>query len=152
MSWFGVGAWSAMYRSIEPLNKYAWWARLNMRSTGIPAQYLQETLETYKTLTAQAFAHIIVENQKFRLPNGLAKVAAPTLVVAGRKEYKGMQQSVRDVTAAIPGAKGCLVQHTRKMSMAEEHNWSMTAPELFTRTVRAWIEGQPLPSELLELN
>jgi pimeloyl-ACP methyl ester carboxylesterase len=151
MGWFGAGAWAAMYRSIEPLNKYPWWARLNMRSNGIPAQYLPETLETYKTLTAQAFAHIIVENQKFRLPAGLEKVAAPTLVLAGRKEYKGMQRSVRDVTAAIPGAKGCLVQHTRKLSMAEEHNWCMTAPEPFTRTVRAWIEGQPLPSELQEL-
>jgi pimeloyl-ACP methyl ester carboxylesterase len=151
MSLFGAGTWTAMYRSIEPLNKYAWWARLNMRSNGIPEQYLHETLETYKTLTAEAFAHVIVENQKFRLPAGLEKVTAPTLVVAGRNEYKVMRLSVRDVTAAIPAAKGCLVQHTRKVSMAEEHNWSMTTPELFTHTVRAWIEGQPLPSELQEL-
>jgi len=151
MNWFGAGLWAAMYRSIEPLNKYAWWARLNMRSNGIPQQYLQETLDTYKTLTAQAFAHVIVENQIFRLPLGLDKVAAPTLVVASCREYKVMQQSVRDVTAAIPGAKGCLVQHTSKLSMAEEHNWSMTAPELFNRTVRSWIEGQPLPDELKPL-
>jgi pimeloyl-ACP methyl ester carboxylesterase len=151
MSWFGAGAWAAMYRSIEPLNKYVWWARLNMRSNGIPGQYLPETLETYKTLTAQAFAHVIVENQKFRLPAGLEKVTAPTLVVAGWKEYKVMQQSVMDVTKAIPAAHGCLVVHTRKMSLAEQHNWNMTAPDLFNRTIRAWIEGQPLPSELQEL-
>ena len=151
MGWFGVGTWAAMYRSIEPLNKYSWWARLNMRSNGIPGQYLQETLETYKILTAEAFAHIIVENQKFRLPAGLEKVAAPTLVVAGRREYKVMHESVRDVAAAIPGAKACLVHHTRKLSLSEEHNWNMNAPELFTRTVQTWIEGQPLPSELQEL-
>jgi pimeloyl-ACP methyl ester carboxylesterase len=152
MGWFGAGTWAAMYRSIEPLNKYAWWARLNMRSNGIPGQYLQETLETYKTLTAQAFAHVIVENQKFRLPTGLEKVTAPTLVVAGRKEYAVMHQSVRDVAAAIPGAQARLVHHTRKLSLAEEHNWSMTAPELFIRTVRAWIERQPLPVELKPLS
>jgi pimeloyl-ACP methyl ester carboxylesterase len=152
MGWFGAGTWAAMYRSIQPLNKYAWWARLNMRSNGIPGQYLQETLDTYKTLTADAFAHVIVENQKFRLPAGLEKASVPTLVVAGWNEYKVMHQSVRDVAAAIPGAKGCLVQHTRKASMAEEHNWSMTAPELFTRMVRAWIEGQPLPEELKPLS
>ena len=151
MNWFGFGTWRAMYHSIEPLNKYAWWARLNMRSNGIPEQYLQETLETYKTLTAEAFAHVIVENQKFRLPAGLEKVTAPVLVVGGRREYKVMQQSVRDVAAAIPGAKACLVNHTRKLSLAEEHNWSMTAPDLFTRTVRAWIEGRPLPGELKTL-
>ena len=141
MSWFGAGFWAATYRSIQPLNKYAWWARLNMRSNGIPGQYLQETLETYKTLTAEAFAHVIVENQKFRLPSGLGKVTAPTLVVAGLNEYKVMHQSVWDVAAAIPGAHACLVHHPNKLSLAEQHNWSMTTPELFTRTVRAWIEG-----------
>ena len=151
MNWFGAGIWTVLYRSIEPLNKYAWWARLNMRSNGIPDQYLPETLETYKSLTAEAFAHVIVENQKFRLPEGLEKVTAPVLVVGGRREYNVIRQSVRDVAAAIPGAKACLVTHTRKMSVAEEHNWSMTAPDLFTRTVRAWIGDQPLPEELKEL-
>ena len=151
MNWFGFGAWKAMYRSIEPLNKYEWWMRLNMRSNGIPDRFLPEMRETYKSLTADAFAHIIVENQKFRLPAGLDRVTSPTLVVGGRKEYKVMHQSIRDVAAAIPGAQACLVHHTRKLSLSEEHNWNMTAPELFTRTVQAWIEGQPLPSELKEL-
>ena len=151
MGWFGAGTWAAMYRSIQPLNKYVWWARLNMHSNGIPEQYLQETLETYKTLTAEAFAHVIVENQKFRLPAGLEKVTAPTLVVAGQSEYKVMHQSVRDVAAAILGAQARLVHHTRKLSLSEEHNWSMTTPELFTSTVRAWIEEKPLPPELEEL-
>jgi hypothetical protein len=73
------------------------------------------------------------------------------LVVGGLREYKIMHQSIQDVAAAIPGAKGYLVQHTRRMSLSEEHNWNMSAPELFTRTVRAWIEGQPLPEELKPL-
>jgi pimeloyl-ACP methyl ester carboxylesterase len=151
IKWIGSGAWEAVYRSIEPLNKFPWWARLNMRSYGIPASYLAETLETYKSLTAQAFAHILVENQKFHQPDGLEKVTAPVLVVGGRKEYKVIHQSVRDVAAAIPGAKGCLVYHSKKMSLAEEHNWNMNTPELFTRTVRTWIEGHALPEELKEL-
>jgi hypothetical protein len=123
-----------------------------MRSNGIPGQYLQETLDTYKTLTAEAFAHVIVENQKFRLPTGLEKVDSPTLVVAGQSEYKVVHQSVRDVVAAIPAAQARLVHHTRKLSLSEQHNWSMTTPELFTRTVRAWIEGQSLPEELKPLS
>ena len=151
MSWFGFGTWKAMYRSIEPLNKYEWWMRLNMRSNGIPVEFLPEMRETYKSLTADAFAHVIVENQKFRLPAGLERVKAPTLVVGGSKEYKIMHQSIRDVAAAIPGAQARLVHHTMKLSLGEEHNWSMTAPELFTRTIRAWIEGQPLPQELKQL-
>jgi pimeloyl-ACP methyl ester carboxylesterase len=151
MNWFSAGFWAAAYRSIQPLNQYARWARLNMRYNGIPERFLPEVLETYKTLTADAFAHVIVENQKFRLPAGLENVTAPTLVVGGWREYKAMRQSVRAVAAAIPGARGCLVHHTRKMSLADEHLWSLTTPELFTRTVRAWIEGQPLPAELQPL-
>ncbi|HTX90524.1 MAG TPA: alpha/beta hydrolase [Anaerolineales bacterium] len=148
MSWFGAGSWAAMYRSIEPLNKYEWWIRLNMRSNGIPDRFLPEMRETYKSLTAEAFAHVIVENQKFHLPAGLEKVTSPTLVVGGAKEYKAMRDSIKDIASAIPNAQACLVHHTTKTSLADEHNWSMTAPELFTQTVRAWIEGRPLPEEL----
>jgi pimeloyl-ACP methyl ester carboxylesterase len=43
------------------------------------------------------------------------------------------------------------VVHTRKMSLAEEHNRNLTAPDLFTQTVRAWITGQPLPTALQPL-
>jgi pimeloyl-ACP methyl ester carboxylesterase len=151
MSWFGAGFWAATYRSIEPLNKYEWWMRLNMRSYGISERFLPEMRETYKTLTAEAFGHLIVENQRFRLPAGLEKVTAPTLVVGGWKEYKIMHRSIKDVAAAIPGARGYLVRHTKRMALNEEHNWNLTAPELFTRTVRAWLRDQPLPSELEEL-
>lgn len=148
MGRFSAGFWAAMYRSVEPLNKYEWWMRLNMRSNGIPLRFLPEMREIYQSMTAEAFGHVIAENQCFRLPAGLGRVTAPTLVVGGLKEYQVMRQSIRDVAAAIPGAQACLVHHTRKLSLSEEHNWSMTAPELFTRTVRAWIEGQLLPAEL----
>jgi pimeloyl-ACP methyl ester carboxylesterase len=151
MSWFGAGFWAATYRSIEPLNKYEWWMRLNMRSNGIPEQFLPEVRETYRSLTANAFGNIIAENQRFRLPAGLERVTSPTLVVGGLKEYKVMRESIQEVAAAIPGARGYLVQHTQRMSLSEEHNWNMTAPELFTRTVRAWIEDRALPEELKPL-
>ena len=151
MSWFGAGFWAASYRSIEPLNKYEWWMRLNMRSNGIPEQFLPEMREAYRSLTANAFGNIIAENQGFRLPVGLERVTSPTLVVGGLHEYKVMRQSIQDVAAAIPGAKAYLVHHTQRMSLSEEHNWNLNAQELFTRTIRAWIEGQALPEELQPL-
>jgi pimeloyl-ACP methyl ester carboxylesterase len=152
MGWFGVGFWAMTYLMIEPLNKYDWWVRLNMRSYGIPIQFLSEMRETYRSLTADAFAHLIVENQRFRLPAGLDRVTAPTLVVGGKKEYGVIHQSIKDVAAAIPKAKGYLVHHTQRLSLSEEHNWNLAAPELFIRTVRAWIGGQPLPEELEPLS
>ena len=93
----------------------------------------------------------LVENQRFRLPQGLSRVKAPTLIVVGKREYAAMRQSARDLAAAIPGARAYEVVHTHRMSLAQEHNWNLTAPDLFNQTVRAWITDQPLPSALRPL-
>ena len=55
-----------------------------------------------------------------------------------------MRESVRDLLAAMPSAKGYVVS-------GAIHNWSMQLPDLFTQTVRAWIADQPLPSALVAL-
>jgi hypothetical protein len=34
------------------------------------------------------------------------------------------------------------------MSLAEEHNWNLSAPDLFTQMARAWMAGQSLPVQL----
>jgi len=134
---------------VEPFKNVDWWIRLNMKySSGVPEKYYPQFKKDFQNLTGDLFAHITVENQSFRLPQGLERVAAPTLVVAGKNEYGVMRQSVRDIASAIPAAKGFLISHARKLSIAEEHNWNMTAPDLFTQMVRAWITDQPLPVEL----
>jgi hypothetical protein len=55
-----------------------------------------------------------------------------------------MKQSAQDLVAALPDAKGGLINLDKKFSMANEHNWALATPELFAQTVRAWIEGQSL--------
>jgi hypothetical protein len=71
--------------------------------------------------------------------------------VAGKKEYSVMRQSVQDIAAALPTAKGFLVNHSRRLSAAQEQNWNMNARALFTQMIRAWITHQPLPAELQPL-
>jgi pimeloyl-ACP methyl ester carboxylesterase len=141
---------ASLYRwTIEPFKNNDWWTRVNMKySAGIPDSYFPQFREMYHLMNADLFARILVENQRFRLPAGLERVKAPALVVAGRNEYKAMTQSVGDIVAALPNAQGYLVYHLTRMSLAQEHNWSIAAPELFTRTVRAWLCDQPLPEEL----
>jgi pimeloyl-ACP methyl ester carboxylesterase len=137
---------------VEPFKHMDWWIRLNMKySAGVPETYYQQFKKDFQSLTGERFAHVMVENQHFRLPAGLERVQVPSLVVAGMREYGIMRQSVRDITNAIPTAKGYLVAHPQKLSLAQEHNWNMTAPDLFTRMVRTWITGQPLPVELQPL-
>jgi len=138
--------------SVEPFKNVDWWIRLNMKySAGIPEIYFPQFKRDFQNLSGELFAHVMVENQHFRLPKGLERVSVPTLVVAGKREYGIMRKSVREIATAIPSAKGFLVTHSRTLSVAEEHNWSMTTPELFTQMVRAWLIEKPLPVELQPL-
>jgi pimeloyl-ACP methyl ester carboxylesterase len=147
----GLIRWS--YRlSVAPFKRVGWWTRLNMRrAAGIPDAYYAQFEETYRGLSESGFTHLMVENQRFRVPTGLDRVTTPTLIVVGAREYRAMRDSARDLAAAIPGARAFEVAHTRKMSVAEEHNWNLTEPDLFTATVRAWITGGPLPAALQPL-
>lgn len=149
-NWLSAGMIAASIKwFVEPFKNTDGWIRVNMKySAGVPEKYFPQFKKDFQKLTGDQFAHAIVENQRFRLPDGLQKVSVPTLVVAGKKEYSVMRQSVRDIASAIPTAKGYLIAHARKMSLAEEHNWNLTTPDLFTLMVKAWITGQPLPVEL----
>ena len=138
--------------SVAPFKNSRWWARVNMKySAAIPDEFFPQFFEDYQSLTGEQFARVIDENQKFRLPPNLERVNSPVLVVVGHGEYKAMHLSACDLVAAIPGARGVEVTRLEKLSVAAEHNWSMTAPELFTNMVRAWISGSALPRALQPL-
>jgi pimeloyl-ACP methyl ester carboxylesterase len=147
----GVVRWS--YRtSIAPLRNVDWWIRLNMRSAaGVPDAYFDDFRETFRTLSEDGFVDLMIANQAFRLPEGLDRVTARVLAVCGAGEYEVMKRSTVDIAAAIPGALAREVRHPGKMTLAQQHNWNMTAPEVFTAMVRAWIEGAELPGELGEI-
>jgi pimeloyl-ACP methyl ester carboxylesterase len=141
-------AWA--YRiSIPPFRNVDWWIRLNMKyATGVPDEFYSCFKKDFQEMTESEWVNLLIANQLFRLPVGLEKVTTPTLVIAGQKEYDAMKQSVRDLVAALPHAKGGLVNLGKKSSMAKEHSWALTVPELFAQTIRAWIEEKPLPAEI----
>lgn len=141
-------AWA--YRlTIPPFKNADWWIRLNMKyAAGVPDEFYSYFKKDFQEMTESEFVNLLIANQRFRLPVGLEKATTPTLVIAGQKEYPAMKQSMRDLVAALPHAKGALVNLGKESSMAKEHNWALTAPELFAKTIRAWIEEKPLPLEI----
>ncbi len=147
------GLISASYRLfMAPLKNSEAWIRLNMKySVAVPEAFYPQFKESFRKTTEQAFVNLMRENLAFRLPPGLERVASPVLVLVGRKEHKAIHDSARDITAAIPGARGYVVDLDRRLSRAAHHNWSLTAPQLFTQVIRVWIEKQPLPPALKEL-
>jgi len=141
-------AWT--YRmSIPPFLNNDWWIRLNMKyATGIPNEYYSQFKKSFQETTESQFVNLMLANQTYRLPKGLEQTTAPTLVLAGKKEYAAMKQSVRDLAAALPNAKGGLINLGKKFSMANEHNWALATPELFAQIVRSWAEEKSLPREI----
>lgn len=139
--------------SVTPFKNNNWWVRVNMKyAAGVPEAYFSQFRQSFRGLTEDGFTHVMLENQRFRIPAGLDRVLTPTLIVCGQREYGVMRQSARDLAQALPNGQAYEVHHAKKMSMAAEHNWNMTAPDLFTQMVRAWIAGQPLPIQLQALN
>ena len=100
-------------------------------------------------MTAESFTHMLLENQRFRMPAGLDQVQVPALVVAGQHELAIMRRSVRDLAATLPAGQGYLVAFSKRA--AEEHSWNLQRPELFNAVTRAWLTDQPLPPGLLPL-
>lgn len=137
---------------VAPFKQSDWWVKVNMKySAGVPDAYLDDFRQSFQGLTEEGFTNVMMENQRFRIPAGLDKAQPRTLVVCGKNEYGVMRQSTQELAAALPNAQAYEVVHSRKMSVAEEHNWNMSAPDLFTRMVRAWIKQQPLPGELRQI-
>ncbi len=140
----GVGLTRLMTKMYWPFKDAAWLIRANMRSYGIPDRFFTEFQADTKALTLDSFVRITTANATFRVPPHLDRVTVPTLLLVGEKELKIMRESTRDLLKAIPSAKGYVVA-------SAIHNWSMQLPDLFTQTIRAWINDQSLPKELLSL-
>jgi pimeloyl-ACP methyl ester carboxylesterase len=141
------GMWKWTYRlAMAPFKNNDWWIRLNMKyAAGIPESYFTDFKKEFQNTTEDGFVHLMTANQSFRLPFGLDRITIPTLIVVGKKEYAAMKQSARGLARVLPNAQAVQVDLGKGSSLAAEHNWALTAPELFALTVQAWIESNPLP-------
>ena len=136
---------------VEPLKNNNWWIKLNMKyAAGIPDVYFDDFKHSFQSTTENGFTHMMLANLHFRLPSGLENFQNPVLVVTGSKEYQQMKESARDLIQVLPHSHGVVVDLGNKATLAQEHNWALTAPKLFSKTIAAFIEDKQLPVELIE--
>lgn len=90
-------------------------------------------LATTPAFTQHAIEALIDLNQL--LP---CESEAPTLVEVGAKENGVARRGARKFA-------DCLKHAQRIVVPGVGHVWNLQAPELFTETVRSWIEDRPLP-------
>jgi pimeloyl-ACP methyl ester carboxylesterase len=151
VSLLGPRAFALIFRLFAaPFLRSDTYVRLNMRyGNALPEQYFAEVHEDSRRMTVNSFTHMLLENQRFRIPSGLEQVQVPALIIAGQHELAIVRRSARDLAAALPAGQGYLVSFSKRG--AEEHSWNLQRPELFNAVTRAWLTGQPLPPELLPL-
>jgi pimeloyl-ACP methyl ester carboxylesterase len=151
------GAWMytrAMFKwayrwFMAPLRNNDWWIRLNMHgAVGIGDEHFAEFKQSFQELSEDGFVNLMYEAMHFTLPAGLEQANLPVLVVTGNLEYKQMKDSARDLLVVLPRARGVSLSLGSGSTLAREHNWALTTPELFAAAVKAWIEDGPLPAEL----
>jgi pimeloyl-ACP methyl ester carboxylesterase len=128
----------------NPFKNFPFMVRANMMSFGVPREYYEMFAADTRGASVNALTAILRENMTFEMPAGLERVTAPVLLTVGEKEYGTMKTSARTLAAAIPAAKAYTVSGVG-------HNWSVSQPDLYVRTLRAWIAGAPLPPELKPL-
>ena len=74
----------------------------------------------------------------------LPRIAAPCLVLAGEEEQAFIRRSLPVFTDSMPACEARIVR-------GQGHAWNLSAPDLFARTVRAWLTGAALPKTLSKL-
>jgi pimeloyl-ACP methyl ester carboxylesterase len=132
----------------EPFKNNRRYIELNMQlRPTVPWKYVDKVFEDNRYYTIDTFMALMAANQAFLFPPGLEKVQAPVLICCGRKEFKAVRQSTVDLATALPHACAILVDPQGKLPLGYEHAWNLNLPDLFNRTVRAWIEDKPLPDE-----
>ena len=107
----------------------------------IPQTYRNLLLADLRKVEPVAMRHFIQEMTKIQLPR---KGQVPTLIAVGQQEAFDIKHDAYEMRRAIHCARGVLVPGVG-------HFWNLEAPDLFTMTLRAWIQNEPLPPNLAQL-
>jgi pimeloyl-ACP methyl ester carboxylesterase len=111
------------------------------RSLGLPSRIRAAFVEDVLAMDARTYRRIVEEVAACGLPPALSAVDVPTLVLAGGRETDSIRRAAAAVAAALPAGTG-------RIAPGVGHGWNVEAPDLFSATVRAWIEDSPLPAAL----
>lgn len=128
-----------------PFIKTAKFIRMNAAALRVPDDQLAAYRRSVRQMSRRAYLRASGDAGRFRLPPNAATIACPTLLVAGEHEHPLIHQSLEVTAATLPHAEA-------RIAPDVGHGWSGEAPELFARTVRAWISDAPLPAELQPLD
>ncbi|MGY4711360.1 alpha/beta fold hydrolase [Mycolicibacterium sp. CBM1] len=86
-------------------------------------------------------AHIAVASAGFTRPEGIDECGVPALFVTGGEELRMIRLAAAALAQSMP--KG-----VDRVAVGMSHDWPLGNPDLFSRTVDAWLRGDCLPAEI----
>lgn len=122
---------------------YRWDPTINLmaRTLQLPDEALPLYRRDSKRLSAATYRRVNDELFHFSLSQRLPPFPHRLLALAGDQEARLIRQGLPDFLRLLPNATAALVPHAH-------HGWNGEHPQLFTATIRTWVEGLPLPSAL----
>lgn len=94
-------------------------------------------------MSPSAFRRSFAQANSMRMPMLMSRVTARVLFVAGEKEPAQLRQWHRELFNVMRNAQAYIVPKQGHGGFLARN------PELHLRMVRSWIEGTPLPGELI---
>jgi pimeloyl-ACP methyl ester carboxylesterase len=125
------------------LARNAWfrWALINRHWTAPGSAEIGGYDEDARLNAGAELAHIAAASAGFTVPDGLDKSDVPTLFVTGGKEVRLMRHWAAALARSMPNA-------VDRVAMGMSHDWPLHDPDLFSRTVDAWVSQDSLPDEI----
>lgn len=108
----------------------------------LPPSAMEAFIHDNKVLTAQTYKRVYDEVLAFQLPPVLANRSHRLLALAGDQEMKAIKDGLLDFCQIMPNATAALAPNAH-------HGWNGEHPQLFNGMIQAWVEGHPLPPELI---
>ena len=115
--------------------------RRNARLVRVPSAKFDAHREDVRLLPPAQIARLVEASAAFTLPERLDKSDSATLFLTGSKEMRLIRRSAAALAERMPnGVDG--------VAVGMDHEWPLRYPDLFSRTVDAWLSGTALPLEI----
>ena len=121
--------------------KTNYFIRMNAKGLNVPQEQLDDYVQVARLTSRQAFVKASDDAARFSLPQNLATIRVPTLIVAGENEHPLVKAAIGAIAETLPDGQGAIAPGVG-------HGWNAENPVLFTAMLRSWFEDQSLAQGL----
>jgi pimeloyl-ACP methyl ester carboxylesterase len=133
---------SRLMRAAMPLSTNRLLVSMSLAAMRVPAEDRDQARGAMTGMNPDALWGMVEQVLAYQLDEAMLRTRPhAVLAVAGSLEVAAIRRTVRRLEELMPAARAAIVPRGL-------HTWHWQYPELFSRTVAAWLGGEPLPDQL----